>query len=253
MPSERSSPARGSSSLGTPDAGPPVRFGGSGGFSPRPYPSPAETEALRQICGPFLEQRSEETAEVFGEVAEPAMAAGVAGDVRGGDAHKVAGPAAHGGDVGLAVGDDADLEIYEEATEVEIGGAEDGGTVVDEHGFGVQHAGLIKEDASAGSVEFAQVVAAGVVGDAVVGTGGDDEGDVFAGAGFDEEGALEDLVRDEVGSDDPDAVLGLVDEGENALVERVAGDVGAAGDDLHVAGAGGGDGGGVALGLERFE
>ena len=73
MPSERSSPARGSSSLGTPDAGPPVRFGGSGGFSPRPYPFPPETEALRQICGPFLEQRSEETAEVFGEVAEHAL------------------------------------------------------------------------------------------------------------------------------------------------------------------------------------
>jgi hypothetical protein len=54
------------------------------------------------------------------------------------------------GDLGLGVDQDADLEIHEEAPQVEVRGAEQGHPVVDDDRLGVEHAGVVEEQVAAG-------------------------------------------------------------------------------------------------------
>lgn len=174
-----------------------------------------------------LKQGGEEAAEVFGEVGGEAAAAEIGEGKEAGVADEFAGPDADGLHVGGGVEEHADLEVHEEAAHIHVGGAEEGLPVVHEECLGVEHAGFVGEDAGTGADELAEGGTAGEVGDGVVGAFGEDQGDVAAGAGFDDEAAEEDLIGNEVGGDDPDAFLGFLDHGEDALVERVAEDVGA--------------------------
>ena len=141
-------------------------------------------------------------------------------------------PGAHGAHLGFGVDEHADLEVHEERAQVEVGGPEQADAVVDDHALAVHHARLVEQHLHAGLLQFPQVITPGMVGDRVVRPSRHHELDLVAGPRLHQQRAEDHLVGNEIGRDDPDAVLGLLDERDDALVERVARDVRSAGHDL---------------------
>jgi len=71
----------------------------------------------------------------------------------------------------------------------------------------------------------------------LVGLGGENQGYLATGAGFDDERAEQDVVRQKARRHDPQAATGLLNHRNNSLVKRIAGHVWPAGDHLKIAGA----------------
>ena len=129
----------------------------------------------------------------------------------------------HGAGEGVVVDGDVSFVVEDEAAFVDVGGADECESVVDDECFGVDEWRVAFVDSDACGEEFFVEGFAGESGVAVVVFFGDDEADVDAAQGGGAEGAEDVDGGDEVGGDGEDLFFGE----EDGVEEDFDGGVGA--------------------------